>query len=152
MVTAVMKSDDSASWKESYGKLRQCVEKQRHHSADKGPCSQGYGLPSSHTWRWELDHKKVWAPKTWWLQTVILEKSPESPLDSKDIKPVNHKGNQPWILIGRTDAEAKALVFWSPLNSWLIGKVLDAGKDWGQKEKKASEDEMAGWHNRCNRH
>ena len=79
--------------------------------------------------------------------------APESPLDSKEIKQVNLKGNQPWILAGRTDAEAEAQVFWSfYVNIWLIGKVLDAGKDWGQKEKRASEDEMAGWHHQLNGH
>ena len=83
-------------------------------------------------------------PKNWCLQTVVLEKTPESPLDSKEIKPINLKGNQPWILIGRTDAEVETSVLWSSeANSWLIGKVPDAGKDWGQKEKRASEDEMA---------
>ena len=79
--------------------------------------------------------------------------SPESPLDSKQIKPVNLKGNQLWILFGRTDAEAETPVFWSSdANSWFTGKVLDIGKDWGQKERRASEDEMAGWHHWCNGH
>ena len=87
------------------------------------------------------------------LWTVVLEKTPESPLDSKEIKPVNLKGNQPWILFGRTDAEGEPPVFWwSDGNSWLIGKVPDTGKDWGQKEKRVSEDEMAGWHHWCNGH
>ena len=82
----------------------------------------------------------------------MLEKIPESPLGSKEIKPINLKGNQPWILIGRTDTEAEAPVFWSPdANSRLTGKVPDTGKDWGQ-EKRASEDEMPGWHHQCNGH
>ena len=90
-------------------------------------------------------------PKNWCLWTVVLEKTPQSLLDSKEIKPVNLKGNQPWILIGRTDVEAEAPVFWSSdVNSGLIAKVSDAGKDWGQEEKRASEDEMAGWHHWCN--
>ena len=85
--------------------------------------------------------------------SVVLEKTLESPLNSKEIKPVNLKGNQAWILIGRTDTEAETPVFWlSDVNSWLIGKVTDAGKNWGQKEKRASEDEMAGWHHWCNGH
>ena len=85
---------------------------------------------------WELDYKESWAPKNWCLWTVVLEKTLESPLDCKVIEPVNSKGNQPWILIGRTDAEAKTPIFWSSAaNSWFIGKVPDAGKDWGQKEK-----------------
>ena len=100
-------------WQESYDKPRQCVEKQRHHSANKGPNSQGYGLPNGHMQLWELDRKEGRAPKNAWLWTVVLEKTPESPLDSKEIKPLNLKGNQPWILIGRTEAEAETPVFWS---------------------------------------
>ena len=96
---------------------------------------------------WGLDGKEGRMLKNWCLQTVVLEKTPESPLDSKEIKPVNPKGNQPWLFTGRTDAEAEAPIFWSSdVNSWLIGKVSDAGKDWGQKERRASEDEMAVWH------
>ena len=92
-------------------------------------------------------------PKNWCLRTVVLEKTPESPLNSKEIKPVNLKGNQPWIHIGKTDAKAETPVFWSSdANNWLIEKVPDAGKDWGQKEKRVSEDEMAGWHHWCNGH
>ena len=101
---------------------------------------------------WELDHKEGRVPKNRCLRTVVLEKIPESLLDSKEIKPVNLNENQPWIITGRTGAEAKAPVFWSSDGNRLIGKVPDAGKDWGQKEKKASEDEMAGWHLRCNEH
>ena len=91
-------------------------------------------------------------PKNWCLQTMVLEKTPESPVDSK-IKPVNLKGNQPWTLVGSTDAEVETPVFWSSdADSKLIGKVPDAGKDWVQKEKRASEDEMAAWHQQCNEH
>ena len=133
MVTAAMKSEDGASRQESYDKPRQCVEKQRHYSADKDLYSQGYDLPISHVWLWQLNCKEGRAPKNWCLQTVVLEKIPESPLKSNEIKPANLKGNQPWILIGRTHAEAEALVFWSSdSNSWLTGKVPDAGKDWMQ--------------------
>ena len=125
-----------ASWKESYDKPRQCAEKQRHHSVDKGPCSQGYGLPCGRVWLWELDHKEGRTTKNWCLQTVVLEKTPKSPLDCKEIKPVNLKGDQPWIFTGRTEADAEAPVFWSSdVNRWHIGKVPDAGKDRGQKEK-----------------
>ena len=121
--------------------------------ADKGPYTQGYFLPSGHVWLWQLDHKEGRMPKNWCLQTVVLEKTSESPLYSKEIKPVNLKGNQPWILVGRTDAEAEAPVFWpSDGNCRLVGKVTDAGKDWEQKEKRASEDEMAGWHHQYNGH
>ena len=89
----------------------------------------------------------------WYLSSVVPEKTPQSPLDSKEIKPVNLKGDQPWIFTGRTDAEAEVPVFWSPddANRWLIGKVPDAGKDGGLK-KRASEDEMAGWYHWCNEH
>ena len=84
---------------------------------------------------------------------VVLEKTLESPLDSKEIKPVNPKGNQPWIFTGRTDAEAEAAILWPPdVKSWLIGKDSDAGEDWGQEEKGVTEDEMIGWHHRFNGH
>ena len=119
------------------------------YSADKGPYCQAYDLPSSHVQLWELDRKEGGVPKNWCLWTVVLEKTPESPMDSK-IKPVNLKGNQPWIFTGKTDAEAP--VFWSSdVNSWLIGKVPDDGTDWGQKER-VSEDQRAGWHHWCNGH
>ena len=95
MVTAAKKSEDDCFCQESYDKSRQCVEKQRHYSANKGPYSQGYGLPSGHVWLWEVDHKDGRMPKNWCLQVVVLEKTPENPLDNKDLKPVNFKGNQP---------------------------------------------------------
>ena len=102
---------------------------------------------------WELDHKEHWAPKNWCLWTVMLEKSLESPLDSKEIKAVNPKGNQPWIFIGRTGAEAEAPIFWPPDGkSRLTGKYPDAGKDWGQEEKRMTEDKMVGWHHWLNGH
>ena len=139
-----------ASYQESYEKHRQCVEKQRHYSANKGPYSQVYGLLSGHIQLWELDCKEGRMPKNWCHRTEVLEKTPESPLDSK-IKSVYLKGNQLWRFTGRTDAEAP--VFWSPdVIRLLIGKMPDAGKDLGQKEKRASEDEMAGWHHWCNGH
>ena len=150
-VTAAVESEKIASWQESDGKPRQCVEKQRHYSADKVPCSQGFSLPSGHVWMWELAGKGR-MPKNWCFRTVVLEETPESPLESK-IKSDNPKGNQSWIFTERTDAEAEAPVFWSSdVHRWLTGKVPDAGKDWGQKEKRASEDEMAGWHHWCNGH
>ena len=94
---------------------------------------------------WELDHKEGWTPKNWCFQTVVLEKTLESPLECKEIKPVNPNGNQPGIFIGRTDAEAP--IFWpSDAKSWLTGKDTDAGKDWGQEEKGITEDEMVEWH------
>ena len=97
-----------APWKESYDKPRQCIKKQRHHFANKDLYSQGYGFSIGHVWMWELDHKESWAPKNWCFQIVVLEKTLESPLDCKEIKPVHPKGNQFWIFIGRTDAEAEA--------------------------------------------
>ena len=103
-----------APWKKSKDKPRQCIEKQRHYFAVKGPSSQSDGFPSSHVWMWELDHKEGWAPKNWCFWTVVSKKTPESPLDCKEIKPVNPKGNQPWIFIGRTDAEAEAPILWPP--------------------------------------
>ena len=117
-------------------KPRQCTKKQRHHFANKGPYSQSYGLSSSHVWMWELDHKEGWVPKNWCFWTMVLEKTLDSPLNFK-IKSVNPKGYQPWIFIGKTDAEAKAPIFWPPNEtSQFIGKDPDAGKEWGQEEKR----------------
>ena len=100
---------------------------------------------------WELDHKEDWVLNNWCFQVVVLEKTLESPLDCKEIQPVNSKGNQPWLFIGRTDADAEAPILWSPdAKSQLTGKDPDAGKDWGQEEKGTTEDEMVGWHHRLN--
>ena len=113
--------------------------------ADKGPYSQSYGLSSSPVQMWELDHKKGWTPKNWCLQIVVLEKILENPMDSKEIKLVNLKGNQYWILIGKTIAETEAPILWPPdKDSWLIAKDPDAGKDWRQKEKGKAEVETVG--------
>ena len=107
---------------------------------------------NSHAHVWELDQKEGWAPKNWCFQIMVLEKILESPLDCK-IKPVNPKGNQPWLFTGRTDAEAETPVLWPPdVKTRLIGKDSDAGKDWEQEEKGTTEDEMVGWHHRLNRH
>ena len=104
-------------------------------------------FPSSHVWMWELDHKEIWALKNWYFWTVVLEKTLESPLDSKEIKPVSPKGNQSWIFVVRIDAEAEAPILWSPdMKNWFIGKDPDAGKDWRQEEKGMAEDEIVGWH------
>jgi len=113
-------------------------------------CSQGYGFSSSHVWIRELDHKEGWVPKNWCFQIVVLEKTLDSPLDSKKIKPVNPKGNQSWIFIGRTDAETPTL--WPvAAKNWLIGKDPDAGKDW-RPEEKGTTDEMVGWLHRLDGH
>ena len=134
-------------------KPRQHIKKQKHHFADKGQSSQSYGFSSSHVQIWELDHQEVWVPKNLCFQTMVLEKTLESPLDCKVIKSVNPKGNQPWVFTGRTDARAEAPILWPPdRNSWLIGKDPDAGKDWGQEENRATEEEMVGWHHWLNEH
>ena len=125
-----------APWKKSYDQPRQHIKKQRHYFANKGPSSQSYGFSSSHVWMWELDYKESWMLKNWCFWTVMLERSLESPLDYMEIKPVNPKGNQSWIFIGRADAEAETPILWpSDGKNWLIGKDPDAGKDWRQEEK-----------------
>ena len=99
-------------------------------------CCQSSDFSSSHVWMWELDYKESWAPKNWCFPTVVLEKTLESPVDCKEIQPVDPKGNQSWIFIGRTDAEAETPILWPPdVKNWLIGKDPDAGKDWRQEEK-----------------
>ena len=103
-----------APWKESYDKPSQHTKKQRYHFADKGLHSQSYGFSSSHARMWESDHKEGWVPNNWCFQIVVLEKTLESPLDCKEIKPVSPKGNQSWIFIGKTDAEAEVPILWPP--------------------------------------
>ena len=106
---------------------------------------------SSRVWIWGLDHKESWMPKNWCFWPVVLEKTLENPLDCKEIQPFNPKGNQSWIFIGRTDAEAPIL--WPPdVKNWLIGKDPDAGQDWRQEEKWTPEDEMVEWHYRLSGH
>ena len=132
-----------APWKKSYDEPRQHVKKQRHHFADKGLYSQSYGISSNHVQMWELDHKEGWVLKNWCFGIVVLEKTLESPLDSKETKPVNPKGNQPWSFIGRTVAEAKTPILRPPDGkSRLIGNDPHAGKDWRLKEKAVTENEM----------
>ena len=105
------------------------VLKNKHYFANRGPPSQSDGFSSSHVWIWELDHKEVWAPKNWHFRIMGLEKTLESPLNCRESKAVNPKGSQPWIFIGKTDAEAEALILWLPdMKNWLIGKDLHAGK------------------------
>jgi len=145
MVTAAMKLKTLAPWKKSYDQPRQHIKKQRHYFANKGLSSQSYGFFRSHVWMWELDYKESWAPKNWCFWTVVM-KTPKSPLDCKEIKPVHPKGDQSWVFIGRTDAEAETPILWSPdVKNWLTWKDPDAGKDWRQ-EKGTTEDEMVGWH------
>ena len=102
---------------------------------------------------WESDYKESWVPKNWCFLTVVLEKTLESPLDCKEIQPVHTKGDQSWIFIGRTDAEAETPILWPPdVKIWLTGKDPDAGRDWGQEEKGTTEDEMVGWHHQLDEH
>ena len=118
---------------------------------DKDSYSQSNAFSSSHVWMWELDHKRGWGTKNCCFWIMVLKKTLESPLDCKKIKPVNPKGNQPWIFTGKTDAEAPIL--WLPdAKSQLTGKDPDAGKDWGQEEKGTTEDEMVGWLHQLNGH
>ena len=153
MVTAAMKLKDTCSLEESYDQPRQHIQKQRHYFANKGSSSQNYGFSSSHVWMWELGYKESWALNIWCFWIVVLEKTLESSLDCKEMQPVHPKGNQSWIFIGRTDAEAETSILWPPdTKNWLIWKDSDAGKDWRQEEKGKTEDEMVGWHHRLNGH
>ena len=143
MVAAAIELKTLTPWKKSYNQPRQHIKKQSHHFADKGLYNQSCGFSSSHVLMWELDHKEGWAPKNWCFRAVVLQKTLDSPLDCKEIKPLHPKGNQPWIFIGRTDAEAEAPVLRPPdVKSRLIRKDPDAGKDW-RREKGTAEDD--GW-------
>ena len=127
-------------WKKSYEQPRQHIEKQRQHLADKwaekSAYRQSYAFSTSHLWMWGLDHKGSWALKNWCLLNVVLKKTLQSPLDGKEIQPVNPKGNQCWIFIGRTDDEPEAPILWpSDKKSRLIGKDPGAGKDWEQEKR-----------------
>ena len=139
-----------APQEKSYDKPRQCSKKQRHYFADKGPSGQSYSFSSSHVWMWELDYKENWVQKNWCFWTVVLEKTLQSPLDCKEIQPINPKGNQSWLVIGRTEAEGEVSILWPPdAKNWVTGKDPDAGKDWRQ-EKDMTKDEMIGWHHWLN--
>ena len=141
-----------APWKKSYDQPRQHIKKQRLF-ANKGLSSQSYGFSSSCVWMWELDCKETWVLKNWCFWTMMLEETFENYLDCKEIKPVHLKGNQSWIFIGRTDAEADTLIFWPPdVKNWLIWKDPDAGKDWRWEEKGTTVDEMVGRHHQLNGH
>ena len=123
-------------WKESYDKPKQHIRKQRYHFADKDLYSQSYGFSHSHIWMWELDHKEGWAPKNWCFWTMVWRRLFRVPLDIKEIKPkwVNPKGKQPWIFIGRTDAEAPIL--WLPVHTAnSMEKTLMLGKIEGRRRR-----------------
>ena len=130
-----------AAWKKSYDQPRQHIKKQRYYFANKGPFSQSYGFSSSHVWMWDLDYKESWVLKNGCFWTVMLEKTLQRPLDCKEIKPVNPKGNQSWLFIIRTDAEAEAPILWPPdSKNWLTGK------DWCWERLKAGgERDHRGW-------
>ena len=145
-----MKLKDTRSLKKSYETPRQHIKKWRHYFANKGPSSQSYGFFNSHVWMWELDHKEGWSPKNWCFWTVVLEKTLESPLDCKEIQPVNPKENQSWIFIGSWSWSSNT---WSPIvKSRLIRKDPDAGKDWMWEEKGMTGDEVVGLHHRLDGH
>ena len=120
-----------------YDKLRQHIKKQRYYFTNKSPYNQSYDFSSSHVWIWELDHKEGWMLKNWCFWIMVLEKTLKIPLNCKEIKPVNSKGKQSWIFIGRTDTEAGTPIPWPhDAKNWLIGKDLDAGKDWSRRRRR----------------
>ena len=119
-----------APWKKSYDQHRQHIKKQRHYFANKGPSNQSYGFSSSYVWMWELEYKENWVLKNWCFWTVVLKKTHENPLDSKEIQPFHPKGNQSWIFIGRTDVEAETPYFGHPIErtesfeeTLMLGKI-----------------------------
>ena len=153
MVTIAMILKDACSLEEKLWPTQTAYYKAETLLCQQGPSSQSYGFSSVHVWMWELDHKEGLASKNWCFWTVVQEKTFESPLDCKEIKPVHPKVNQSWIFIGRTDAEAEAPILWpSDAKTWLIWKDPDAGKDWRREKKAITEDEMIGWHHWLNGH
>ena len=131
-----------APWKKSCVQPRQHIKKQRHYFADKILSNQSYGFSTSHMWMWKLDYKESWELKNWCFWTVVLEKILKSSLESKEIQPVNPKGNQSWLFFGRINIEAEAPIFWPPdAENWLTGKVPDAG----ERLKVGGEADNRGW-------
>ena len=124
-------------WKESYDQPKNHIKKQRHYFSNKGPSSQGYGFSSGHVWMWELEYKESWEPKNWCFWTVVLEKTPESPLDCKENQPVHPKGYQSWVFIGRIDAEAEMLQYFGYLmqRADSLEKILMLGKIEGRRRR-----------------
>ena len=146
MVTEAMKFKDPCSLEEKLTNL-DSVLKRDITLVTKVHIVKAMVFSSSHVQMWELDHRESWALKRWCFLIVVLEKTLESPLECKEIKPVHPKGNQSWIFFGRTDAEAETLILWPPdAKNWLIGKDPDDGKDWRQEKKGTTEEEMVGWH------
>ena len=152
MTTATKLKD---AWSLQADKPRQSIKKQRHYFANKVTYSQNYDFSSSHVRMWQLDHKECWALKNWCYSTVVLEETLESPLDCKDIKPINPKGNELWIFTVRTGAEAESPVLGHPMwraeslkNTLTLEKIKGRRKE----EKGTTEDEMVGWHHQLSRH
>ena len=153
MVTAAMKLQDIYSLEGKSWLTYTAYWKAETLFVNQGPSNQGYGFSSGHVWMWELDGEESWVPKNWCFWTVVLEKTLESPLDCKEIQPVHSEGDQSWIFIGMTHAEAEAPVLWPPdAKSQFIKKDLDAGKDWRQEEIRMTEAAMVGWHHWLNGH
>ena len=150
MVTAAMNLKDTYSLKESYDQPKQCIKKQRHYFVHKYLSSQGYGFSSGHVWMWELDHKEGWVLKNWCFWTVVLEKTLESPLVSKEVKPVNPKVNQPSICIGSAFSDAEVPILWK-LKADSLEKTLILGKTEGRRRRRWQE-KMIEWHHQLNRH
>ena len=150
MVTAAMTLKDPCSLKKSYDQQRQHIKQQRHYFANQSPSSQGYGFSSGHVWMWELDCEELSAEELMLLNCSVGEDYWD--LDCKEIQSVHPKGDQFWIFIGRTDADAETPIPWPPDGkNWLTWKDPDAGKDWRQ-EKGMAENEIVGWHHRLSGH
>ena len=139
-------------WEESYDQPRQHIKKQRHYFADKDSSSQGYGFSSSHVWMWELDYKESWTLKNWCFWTVVLEKTFESPLECKEIKPVHPKRNQSWTVIGKLMLKLKLQYFGHLMQRTDSFEKTLLWRNWRQEENGMIEDEMVGWHHQLNGH
>ena len=153
MVIATMKLKDAYSLEGVMTNLDSILKSRDITLPTKFHLVKAMVFSSGHVWMWELDCEESWALKNWCFWTVVLEKTLESPLDCKAIQPVHPKGDQSWVFIGRSDAEAETPILWPPYaKSWLIGKDPDAGRDRGKEEKGTTEDDMAGWHHRLDGH
>ena len=150
MVTAAMKLKDLPLGRKVMTNLDSILKSKDITLTTKVRLVKAMFFSSGHVWMWELDSEESWVPKNWCFWTVVLEKTLESPLDSKEIQPVHLKGDQSWVFLGKTYAEA---VLWpTDVKSWLTGKDPDAGRDWGQEEKGMTEDEIVGWHHQLDGH
>ena len=153
MVTAAMKSRCLILGRKAVTNLDSILKSRNVALPTKVQLVKAMVFSSSHVLMWELDYKESWVTKNWCSGTVVLEKTLQSLLDCKEIQPVHPKGNQSWIFIGRTDAEAKTPILWpSDVRNWLTGKDPDAEKDWRQEEKGTTENEMVEWHHQLNGH